>query len=68
MCDPAPVIETPCSNCGGEGFVDYRVLGINYHDGSLIETWRTCEVCGGDGWEVIEAESVTEEERMDDHG
>lgn len=42
MCDPAPVIVVPCMVCNGEGIVGYRVLGINYHDGSLAETWETC--------------------------
>jgi len=59
MCDPVPVVEVPCSCCGGEGIVDYR-------DGSLIEHWRTCPACRGDGTELVEGYDVTEDERMDE--
>lgn len=65
MCDPAPVVEVPCRACGSEGIVDYRVTGIDYRDGSLIEHWRTCPVCNGDGCEVIAREPVTETEIME---
>jgi len=65
MCDPVPVIEVPCSCCGGEGIVDYRVTGINYHNGSLIEHWHACPICRGDGVELATDAPVTEEEIME---
>lgn len=63
--DPAPFIRVPCCKCDGEGTIEYRTLGIDYVHGGMIETWRTCDLCGGDGIELIEGESVTEDEIME---
>ena len=65
MCDPAPVVEAPCCCCGGEGIVDYRVTGVDYHNGALIEHWRACPTCRGEGTEIIAREPVTESEIME---
>lgn len=65
MCEPDHVFEGECSLCKGEGIVDYYVSGINYHNGSLIEHWRTCPQCNGSGTEWAASVPATEEERME---
>lgn len=65
MCDPVPVVMVPCCCCGGEGVTDYRVAGVDYRNGGLIEHWRTCPVCDGEGTELIAGEPLTECERME---
>lgn len=65
MCNPVPVIAVPCGVCNGEGIAGYRMLGVDYRDGSLRETWQDCPWCRGDGVELIEGEDVTEEERLE---
>lgn len=59
-------VQTECSLCGGEGIVDCYVSGINYHDGSLNEHWRTCPQCHGSGTEWAASVPATEQEIMEE--
>lgn len=46
-----------CSECGGEGFVEYQVTGkAHYHPQATQPRWDTkpCEACDGTGWEPQE--------------
>lgn len=64
--EPDDIVEAECSLCRGEGTVDYYVSGINYHDGSLNEHWRTCPQCHGSGTGWAASVPATEEEIMED--